>query len=340
MKVSVLGGAGYAGGELVRLLLGDEETELVQVTSRRLAGRPIASAHPNLRRLPAPAFTDPGRLERVDVLFCAMPPGEVAERLGDLVAHSGLLVDLSPDFRLRDDALVASAYRPAPGRGALAATFAPGLPELYRDRIRGADRIAVPGCMATAAILALRPLAEAGLVDGEVLVDARTGSSGSGARPTAASHHAERDGAMRVYKPTGHRHEAEIVQACEVAVRMTVTGVPRVRGVQVVLHVRTAAPVTKAHLWSLYRGAYADEPFVRLVAQGTGMHRLPEPAVLSGTNFCDIGFEIDGDGRRVVVVAALDNLVKGAAGGALQSANVALDRPEDTGLRFVGLHPL
>lgn len=340
MKVSVLGGAGYTGGELVRLLLGDPEAELVQVTSRRLAGRPITSAHPNLRQVPAPLFTDSGRLERVDVLFCAMPPGEVAKRLDELLAHGRLLVDLSPDFRLRDDALVAAAYAPAPGRGLIAATFAPGLPELYRDRIRGAERISVPGCMAMAAVLALRPLAAGGVVDGEVLVDARTGSSGSGARPTAGSHHAERDGAMRVYKPTGHRHQAEIVQACAVPVRMTVTGVPMVRGVQVVLHVRTREPVTKARLWALYREAYAGEPFVRLVAQNSGLHRLPEPAVLSGTNFCDIGFEIDADGHRVVVVAALDNLVKGAAGAALQSANVALGRPEGSGLGFVGLHPL
>ncbi|MBB2910417.1 N-acetyl-gamma-glutamyl-phosphate/LysW-gamma-L-alpha-aminoadipyl-6-phosphate reductase [Streptosporangium becharense] len=340
MRAVVLGGTGYVGGELIRLLLHHPKIELAQAASRRLAGRPLRLAHPNLRHVRHLAFTDPADLRPADVLFCALPPGETAAMRHRLAGLADVVVDLSPDFRLRDQQTHERVYGPAPGRAEAAAAFVPGLPELYRDRLAGARRVSVPGCMATAAILALTPLAEAGLVEGEALVDARTGSSGSGATATAASHHAERAGAMRVYGPAGHRHEAEISQACGVTARMTVTAVPRVRGVQVVAHVSPRRPISRAELLALFRGRYAGEPFVRLVADRSGVHRMPDPKILDGANFCDIGVAADADGRRVVVVAALDNLVKGAAGGAVQSANLALGLDETAGLDFPGLHPV
>nr|AGS49853.1 N-acetyl-gamma-glutamyl-phosphate reductase [uncultured bacterium esnapd17] len=339
MKAAVLGAAGYVGGELVRLLLQHPGFDLVQVTSSRLAGKPIWMAHPNLRHVRELTFTSPTELDSVDVLFAALPRGEAAQRLDELGRAARMVVDLGPDFRLHDDERIAAVYGPAPGRAEVARTFVSGLPELHRAALRDATRISVPGCMATAAILALHPLTAAGLVEGDVLVDARTGSSGSGGQPTPASHHAERSGAMRVYQPVGHRHEPEIEQACGVRARMTVTAVPRVRGVQVIVHARARQPVRRAELWQVFREAYGQEPFVRLVAQRTGVHRQPDPSFLSGTNFCDIGVDADADGRRVVVVAALDNLVKGAAGGAVQSVNVATGRPESEGLEFSGLHP-
>jgi LysW-gamma-L-alpha-aminoadipyl-6-phosphate/LysW-L-glutamyl-5-phosphate reductase len=194
--------------------------------------------------------------------------------------------------------------------------------------------------MANAAILALHPLAAAGLVDGPVIVDARTGSSGGGTTPDEGSHHPERSGALRMYKPHGHRHTAEIEQACGVPVRMSVTGVEAVRGVQVVCHVMPSRPVTERDLWAVYRDAYGDEPFIRLIRERSPLRRLPEPKILSGTNFCDIGLALDPGGERVVVVSALDNLVKGGAGNAVQCLNLAFGWDERTGLGFAGLHPV
>ncbi|MGW0034303.1 N-acetyl-gamma-glutamyl-phosphate reductase [Streptomyces sp. NPDC003314] len=339
MRASILGGTGYVGGELARLLLGHPVFDLVQATSRRHTGKPLHTAHPNLRGTGDLTFTDPARPERVDVLFSALPHGEFAARLDELSGRADLLVDLSPDFRLHDPEAVRRHYGAgSTARAAGAPAFVPGLPELYRDRLRTADRIAVPGCMATAAVLALRPLADAALVDGDVLVDARTGSSGSGNTPRPAGHHPERASALRVYGPVGHRHEPEITQHTGVRARMTVTAVPAVRGVQVVAQVRPGRAVTRAEVWDAYRKAYADEPFVRFVAQRQGLHRLPEPRTLLGSNHCDLGFDLDDD--RIVAVAALDNLVKGAAGGAVQSANLATGLPERSGLEFPGLHPV
>lgn len=327
MKAAVVGGSGYVGGELVRILLGHPALELTQVTSRRFAGQPFWAAHPNLRHLRDSRFTDVADLDRAEVIFSALPAQAAVSAAGRLIERCELLVDLSPGFR---------------GPGAAdesGLAFVPGLPELYRDRLAGARRISIPGCMATAAILALHPLTEAGLTGAEPIVDARTGSSGSGSAPSPGSVHAERAGAMRVYRAVGHRHQAEVATALGTPVRMTVTAVPRVRGIQVVAHVFPPRPVSRADVWAEYRSRYTGEPFVRLAADRTGTHRLPDPSVLSGSNFCDVGFDVDADGRRVVAVSALDNLVKGAAGGAVQSANVALGLPEDAGLGFCGIFP-
>ncbi|GAB2331953.1 N-acetyl-gamma-glutamyl-phosphate reductase [Streptomyces griseoincarnatus] len=326
MKVSVLGAAGYVGGELMRLILGHPGLELVQAASRRHAGSQLGAVHPNLRHVPAPPFTDPERLESVDVLFTALPVGEARKLLPRLAGSARVLVDLGRDFR--------------DPRDVEAEGFVPGLPELHRAELVGAERISVPGCMATAAVLGLHPLAEAGVVDGDVLVDARTGSSGSGATPSEGTHHAERQHTLRIYRATGHRHEAEITRLTGLRARMTVTAVPLVRGVQVIAHVRPARPLARAELWELYRRRYGKEPFLRLVARRAGLHRLPDPQFLTGSNFTDIGFDLDADGGRVVVVSALDNLVKGAAGGAVQSLNVAMGFPESAGVDFPGLHPV
>lgn len=327
MRAAVLGATGYVGGELLRLLLGHPELKLVQATSRRHAGRSVGDVHPNLRHFPEVRFTAPDELDHVDIVFAAMPPGELARSYDRLAGVADVIVDLGPDHRAE------AQSEPTGNR------FRTGLPELYRVDLVGATRISVPGCMATAATVALRPLVVAGLVDGDVIVDARTGSSGSGAEPSQATHHAERQHAFRVYRPAGHRHEIEIRRMSGVHARMTVTAVPAVRGVQVVCYVRPPSEVSRQDVWSAYRAHYAEEPFVRLVARRSGVHRLPDPQFLSGSNFVDVGFDVDEDGRRIVVVAALDNLVKGAAGGAVQSLNVALGLPESAGLEFPGLHP-
>ncbi|MEU5690227.1 N-acetyl-gamma-glutamyl-phosphate reductase [Actinosynnema sp. NPDC020468] len=339
IEAAVAGASGYIGGELLRLLVGHPGIEVVAAGSTRNAGRRVDTAHPNLRGRTDLVFVDPDRLAGCDVLFLATPHGETMSRMRRYLELAPVVVDLTGDFRLRDPSVFASYYHLEHAAPDLLDTFTTGLPELFRDRLRTADRIAVPGCMATAAILALHPLAAADLVTGEVSIDARTGSSGSGVSAGSANLHAERSGAMRVFAPTRHRHEAEVAQATGLTARMTATGVEAVRGVQVVCRVVLRSGVDERAVRAAYRKVYADEPFVRVVAHKRGGYRLPEPKILAGSNFCDVGFAVEEGSPHAVVVGALDNLVKGGAGGAVQSANLRLGLPEGLGLEFTGLHP-
>lgn len=337
---AIVGGAGYIGGELVRLLLQHPHVELGYATSTRYKGRPVAAVHPNLRGQTTLCFVPEEQVPPCDVLLLAVPHGASAEAIHHRAELAPVIIDLSADFRIRDDQARERHYRngPVPDKQWLA-RFRPGIPELHRGMLRTATHVAVPGCMANAAILALYPLAAAGLVADEVVVDARTGSSGGGSTPDDGSHHPHRSRVLRVSKPAGHRHTAEIEQSCGVPVLMTVTSVETVRGVQVVCQVRLNRPVPERDLWALYRQAYRDEPFVRLLRDRSPLHRMPEPKLLSGTNFCDIGLAVRPGGRHLVVVAALDNLVKGGAGNAVQCLNIASGWDERAGLRFAGLHP-
>lgn len=342
VRVAVAGASGYIGGELLRLLLDHPYVEVALATSNSFAGKLVHHPHPNLRGRTELTFSPHDSLagaDGLDVLFLAMPHGHTMTRMPQYLDRARVVVDLGGDFRLRDPADYPRYYgkdHPAPE---LLSSFATGLPEWHRDELRSSDRIAVPGCMATAGILTVRPLAEAGMIDGPVQVDARTGSSGSGATAGPANLHAERSGAMRVFAPTEHRHEAEIAQATGLPVRMTATGVEAVRGVQVLCRVPLVPGTREADLRAAYRKAYANEPFVRVVAQRAGTYRLPEPKILAGSNYCDVGFAVAAAGGQAVLVGALDNLVKGGAGNAVQAMNVRFGWPETTGLSFPGLHP-
>ncbi|HST48459.1 N-acetyl-gamma-glutamyl-phosphate reductase [Jatrophihabitans sp.] len=341
LTVAVVGGAGYIGGELIRLVLGHPDLELAAVTSRRLAGRRLDGTHPNLRGTTDLSFVAPDQLGRYDVLLLATGHTETMHSMPDLLGRADVVIDLSADFRLADPAQYRRYYQVEHPHPELLDSFVPGLPELHRKRLVEADRISVPGCMATAAILALQPLADAGLVAGLVTVDARTGSSGSGATPSPANLHAERSGAMRVFAPSGHRHQAEISQSIGGRpVSMTATGVEAVRGVQVVCRVPVVEGVDERTLRLRYREFYRDERFVRVVTTRTGLYRLPEPKILTGTNYCDVGFAVDEQHQQVLAIAALDNLVKGGAGNAVQCLNIRFGLPEHAGLDFIGLHPV
>ncbi|MEU4896753.1 N-acetyl-gamma-glutamyl-phosphate reductase [Streptomyces sp. NPDC044780] len=343
IRVAVVGGAGYIGGELLRLLLLHPRVEVAAVTSTRLAGRRIDGSHPNLRGLTDQRFLAPEDLSDYDVAFLAM---RHTETMGWLTRHSGLaklVIDLSADFRLRDPAVFQRYYGlPHDSPGALD-SFVYGLPELHRAELRGADRVAVPGCTAAAAILALHPLAAGDLITGRVVVDARTGSSGAGAGAGEQNLHAERSGAMRVFAPVGHRHEAEISQETGRTVTMTATGFEAVRGVQVVCHVALREGVDEMAVRRAYRHHYQDERFVRVVAAKRGNYRFPEPKILSGSNLCDVGFATGtglGTADAAIAVGALDNLMKGGAGNAVQCMNLRMGWPEELGLTFPGLHPI
>jgi LysW-gamma-L-alpha-aminoadipyl-6-phosphate/LysW-L-glutamyl-5-phosphate reductase len=341
MKVAIVGGSGYVGGELLRLLLRHPHVEVVQVTSDSMAGKPLGRAHPNLRKVSPLRFTPHASLRPADATFVATPHGESMDRLPEILASGGRVVDLSADFRLRDASKYPEYYGRDHSHPDLLATAVYGLPELYRDRLRTAELIAVPGCIATASILALRPLVRAGLVDpAHVVVDAKSGSSASGRDSGPAGQHAERSGVMRAYAPAGHRHTAEIEQETGVRVALSCHGVEAVRGVLATVHAYTARPVEEKELWRTYRAAYGDEPFVRIVHESEGAYREPEPKILAGTNFCDVGFAVDAHTGRIVALAALDNLMKGAAGAAVQCFNLRSGFPESTALEFLGLHPI
>ena len=345
--VSVIGGSGYAGGELVRLLLDHPGVTLKQVTSERSAGKFVRSVHPNLRKRTELKFTPLAKLAPCDVHFLALPHGVEMGKLAELRRLAPVLVDLSADFRLRDPAAYPTWYGHDHALPEALAEFVYGVPELHREELREADAIACAGCMSTTAILGLYPLYRAGVVDtaAPVVIDVKTGSSGSGGGPGLASHHPERSGAMRSFKPTGHRHTAEIVQELTVdgvapPVAFSATSIEAVRGILATSHVTLREPLPEKDVWAIYRAAYRDEPFMRLVKESSGVHRYPEPKLLSGANWCDVGFERDPHSNRLVVMAALDNLMKGAAGQAVQAFNLRCGFDETTALTFPGLHPI
>ncbi len=341
MKVGIVGGSGYTGGELLRLLLRHPKVEVAQVTSDSMAGKPIGRAHPNLRKVTDLTFTPHSDLEPCDLLFLAMPHGRSTGRMSDFLLRAGKVIDLSADFRLKDPALYREYYGVEHPRPDMLAQAVYGLPELHREAIRQATLVSGPGCIATAAILAIHPLAKAGLIDLErLVVDAKTGSSAGGVDGGTASQHPERSGVMRIYAPAGHRHTAEIEQETGVKVALSCHAVEAVRGILVTCHAFLQDSVTSKDLWRVYREAYQGEPFVRIVSEAAGLYRYPEPKILAGTNFCDIGFALDAHANRVVAVAALDNLMKGAAGTAVQCMNLVAGYPETMGLDFLGLHPV
>ncbi len=340
MRVSIAGGSGYAGGDLLRILLFHPEVEIAQVTSERHAGKPVTLAHPNLRKLTKLKFCSASELEPCDVLFTGLPHGHVMGRLAEFEALAPMLIDLSADFRMNNEADYQKWYGHAHSCGERLADFVYGIPELHREHMRGATRISGAGCNATATILALHPLFADDLVESAV-VEVKAGSSQAGNASNEASHHPERSGAVRSYKPTGHRHLAEIHQelGAEGRIHFSATSIEMVRGLLATCHVFLNRALTDKDMWKLYRKYYGDEPFVRIVKERSGIHRYPEPKLVAGSNFCDIGFEIDPHSNRVVVMCAIDNLMKGAAGQAVQAFNIAHGFDETTGLQFPGLHP-
>ena len=338
---SVVGGTGFTGGELLRLLATHPNFEVVQATSRSDANMTVGRAHPNLRDLDL-RFSEPDDLASVDVLFSATPHGVSMEQVDEYFEAADTVVDLSADFRLPTTDAYDEWYDGHAAPEYLErAEYA--LPELNRENLAGADLIAGGGCNATATILGLQPLVEAGVLGpetGEVVVDVKVGSSEGGAGGGAASSHPERSGVVRPYAPTGHRHEAEIEAYLGLSVSFTVHAVDMVRGASATCHVFPDEPVSKTDLWQSYRGAYADEPFMRIVSGGGGVYRYPEPKAVAGTNHGEVGFELDPGNRRIVVFSAIDNMMKGSAGQAVHATNVALGLPETAGLEFGGLHPV
>jgi N-acetyl-gamma-glutamyl-phosphate/LysW-gamma-L-alpha-aminoadipyl-6-phosphate reductase len=273
------------------------------------------------------------------------------ERIDAFREAAGTVVDLSADFRLPTEEAYEQWYDGHTCPGLLdEAVYA--LPELSREELPGAELIAAGGCNATVTTLGLLPLVETGIVgdDGgqtgsstgteRIVTDVKVGSSEGGAGGGRSSSHPERSGVVRPYAPTSHRHEAEIDAYLGLELAFTVHAVDMVRGAAATSHVFPAEAVSKGELWGAFREAYEDEPFVRLVSGGGGVYRYPEPKAVAGTNYAEVGFELDERNERVVVFAAIDNVMKGAAGQAVHAANIALGFEETAGLAFRGLHPV
>lgn len=348
MKVSIIGGSGYVGGELLRLLTQHPSTELVTVTSKRYSGEPLYRVHPNLRGVTNLRFSteEDGKEVDSDIVFSALPHGKSVDVVPKLLERGQKVIDMSADFRLKSPASYAQYYGYDHPNPQFLQKAAYGLPELHRDDIRKSRLVAVPGCMATSAILGLAPVMAQGLVDPErIVIDAKIGSSGAGAGASISTHHSERASGVRPYKASGHRHIPEIEQELgslgkgNVKISFTPHAVGMVRGVLTTTHSFLLGQVEKRDVWKSYRSLYEGEPFIRMVSDNKGLYGLPNPKVVTGTNFCDIGFEIDPHANRLVIFSALDNLTKGAAGQAVQCYNIASGVDESTGLTSLGLHP-
>lgn len=345
-KAAIIGGSGYGAAEMIRRLLIHPEVELVRVASIDYVGEPLWAAHPNLTGLTDLVFEDLAPAEAArgcDVALLALPHKVTAAKVPELIELGVKIVDMSGDFRLRDVAAYQRYYETEHPCPELLESFVYGLPELNRDRIRASDRIASPGCFATSTELALLPLARAGHLRGPIHVSAITGSSGSGAAAKATTHHPVRARNLRTYKPMLHQHTPEIGELLEAAgaesveLRFVPVSAPLVRGIFVTAFAEIDAGVGEAEIQALYRDAYENEPFTR-VPPG----RLPEVAAVAGSNYAEVGVAVAppaGETRTVTCFSAIDNLIKGGAGQAIQNMNLILGLDERLSLEDPGSWP-
>lgn len=350
LRIGIIGGSGYVGSELLRLLLLHPKAEVTMVTSRQSVGEYIFNVHPNLRGLTQLKFVpqDMAELQKnCDLIFTATPHGGSVNLVPKLLDAGLKVIDMSADFRLKNPADYETYYGWKHAHPEILKEAAYGLPELHREEIKNARLIACPGCMATSAILGLAPVVKAGLVDKDkIVVDLKVGSSGSGSKPTISSHHPERFSGVRPYKVVGHRHIAEVEQELNaltnelVKISFTPHAVNMVRGILATIYTFPKQPITNKDIWKALRGLYEGEPFIRLVKYQKGPYQLPDPKVTMGTNYCDVGFEIDEHANRLLLFSALDNMTKGASGQGVQCMNILLGIDETTGLKSTGFHPM
>jgi N-acetyl-gamma-glutamyl-phosphate reductase len=337
IKVGIFGGSGYGGSELLRILLFHPQVELVFVTANEQAGKAVGEVHKNLNGLTELSFIkEPETLDGVDCVFLALPHGQAMDIVPRL-PESLKAIDLSGDFRLRDQAVFEKHYKQTHTAMGAQSEFVYGLTETNREAIRSARLIANPGCFATATLLGLAPLVAGNMLNGRVIVDAKTGSSGSGAKAAANTHHPQRMNSFYAYKPFTHQHVPEIEQELEQVgdwtnelVFMT-HSLPVARGIFASIYAETKSELTEDELRKIFADYYRGSFFIRLV-QGS-----PDINWVKTTNFCDIG--LAARGKQIVVFSAIDNLVKGAAGQAIQNMNLMFGLDETTGLKLVGTNP-
>ncbi len=344
IRVAVVGATGYTGQELVRILSGHPLCELVALTSRKEAGKVYSRVYPRFLGIADIKITghNVGRVCRdAEVVFLALPHSESQAAAAEVIRRKRMAIDLSADFRLRDVAVYRQWYgkhrHPALIRRAVY-----GMPEIYRERIKKARLVANPGCYPTSVILALKPLAEARLFDpGSVIVDSKSGVSGAGRHALITLSYCEVNESLRPYNIYKHRHTPEMEQEIsalfgkKVSITFAPHLVPLDRGILSTIYVRLSRKTSIQRLHALYRRSYSGEPFVRVLEPG----ELPDIIRVRGSNFCDIGLTTAPSGREAVITSAIDNLVKGASGAAVQNFNLMCGLPETTGLDQAPLFP-
>ncbi len=336
IDASIFGGTGYTGGELIRLLLDHPGVQLSGVYSGSRAGTPVSAVHEHLRGRTDQEFLeeDLKRAEQTsDILLFALPHGESAERVQKVNRSNTRVIDLSADFRLNRPSVYEEAYDEIHAAPDLLEEAVYGLTEHNREQIADAELVACPGCFPTGSLLALLPLVEEEVLSSDVIIDAKTGSSGSGSTPSQTTHHPERSGNFRAYGLFDHRHRFEMEQetnrrhTADLSITFTPHSAPMRRGIFTTAYVRLTEDLEKGAVQRMYQAAYEDEPFVRRVNR-------PETRNVSRSNFCDIG--LSRRKNRVIITSAIDNLVKGASGQAVQNLNVMFGREETEGLKAPG----
>jgi N-acetyl-gamma-glutamyl-phosphate reductase len=343
IRVAIFGASGYTGAELLRLLASHPSARVVAAGAHDRAGRTVGAVHPHLAPLGDLAFErlDASVASRADAALLALPHGASGALAPELVEAGLRVVDLGGDFRLPADDYPGwyGFEHPAP---AWLDKAVYGLPELFGEEITGADLVANPGCYPTAAALALVPLLRVGLVGpGGIVIDAKSGVSGAGAAPTDTVHYARTEGSVRPYRVGTHQHTPEIelvlrrATGAPAAVTFVPHLVPAVRGVLTTCYAGVTAATSVEELAEALAGAYEDAPFVRALPPGG----MPDPKRVTGANVCEVGVGLDPRAGMAVAVGAVDNLVKGAAGQAIQNLNLMFGLPQETGLPSVGIYP-
>lgn len=347
VRVGVLGASGYTGGELLRIFALHKQVEVTYATSREYAGKPIHYVHPHLRgyfKLNFSQINLDEIINRVDVVFLALPHGVSIKFVPKLLEVGLKVVDLSADFRLKNPEDYKTWYgyeHPYPD---LLEKAVYGMPELHRDELKKASLIASPGCNATASLLALIPLARERLVElDRIVVDVKAGSSEGGAKPAPGRIHSEKENSIRPYNVEGHRHIAEVEQELgiivneQVKVGMSLHAVSSVRGALATAYTWPTTKVSEISIWKAFIKSYAKEPFVRIIRGG--VTRYPDTKFVIGSNYADVGFAVDKRVGRIITIAAIDNLMKGASGQAVQAFNIMMGYDEREGLETPPLRP-
>ncbi len=345
LNIAIAGSSGYTGGELMRILLNHGKVNVTAITSEKSAGKPITSLFPNLGGLTSLVCEslDPDTIaKKSDVVFLALPHVTAQAAAFQFIRLGKKVVDLSADYRLADPAVYETWYEHTHQYPELLKDAVYGLPELHREKIKRALLIANPGCYPTSSILALAPLIKNDAVDLQsIIIDSKSGVSGAGRSPSLAHHYPEVNEGFMAYKVGTHRHTPEIEQELsalagkQITVSFTPHLVPMNRGILTTAYAKLATQMDTAQVHSLYQELYHNEPFVRLLPAG----QFPNVRNVRGSNFCDIGVYSDPRTGRAVVVAAIDNLVKGASGQAIQNMNLMMGFEETEGLKFAGLFP-
>lgn len=339
VPVCICGGSGYTGVELIRLLRNHPNVKITAITSERHVGKSVAQVYPHLKGVFEQRFTsieDPELLKKAEVFFLALPHGESLKWVSYFYDKSKFVIDLSADCRLKDPEQYQQWYNIKHTREDLLQQAAYGIPEIFKEKIQGSRLVANPGCYPTGALLGLYPIVKAGLIElDRIVIDSKSGVSGAGRKADLSLSFSEINESFKAYAVATHRHTPEIEMVLyeltgqRVTVEFTPHLLPLTRGILTTVYAKLKEPAKEQELLELYKQTYKEAPFVR-VLEG----QLPELKNVSGTNFCDIAVKVNPRTTGVIIITAIDNLVKGASGQAVQNMNIMLNFPEASGLEL------